>query len=388
MFSMPMNSQLLEVCLFIGCNKMEFNTDKSFAQLREENTEKLNLVKASSIRPRKVNWLIKNRIPRGKITLFAGEGGIGKSTVLMGLASLVSRGRRFIMEKEKIERGNVVVLSAEDNEEDTLAPRLIAAKADMDNVYFLKGTKKTDSDNIEYYDEISLDRDILRLEAVLKTLEGVSCVIIDPISAYLGDINEYKNSEVRALLSKLTIIAEKYNCALILNTHLSKPNNASKASAANRVTGSIAYVNASRAAYLIIRDPNNPNDRCLILPIKNNNGDDKTGFAYKIVGVTIDEDIETTRAEFFNELITESANEILEKDTSKETPGDEARKFLLDILSTGSKPVKDIIEEAQEIGISIATLYRVKKDLKITEERSSSAWRNKIWYLTPASPDK
>ncbi len=48
-----------------------------------------------------------------------------------------------------------------------------------------------------------------------------------------------------------------------------------------RTTGSLAFVAAARAAFLVSKDPLYPYRR-LMLPIKNNLGDDSTGFAYQI----------------------------------------------------------------------------------------------------------
>ena len=48
-----------------------------------------------------------------------------------------------------------------------------------------------------------------------------------------------------------------------------------------RATGSLAFVAAARAVFVVVRD-NDDQDRRLILPIKNNLGSDSTGFAYRV----------------------------------------------------------------------------------------------------------
>ena len=48
--------------------------------------------RASEITPRKQRWLIPSMIPLGTMTVFAGSGGEGKSTMMLDIASRLSRG--------------------------------------------------------------------------------------------------------------------------------------------------------------------------------------------------------------------------------------------------------------------------------------------------------
>ena len=50
------------------------------------------LIRAADVEPEPVDWLWPNRIALGKVTLLAGDPGLGKSLVTLGVASAVSRG--------------------------------------------------------------------------------------------------------------------------------------------------------------------------------------------------------------------------------------------------------------------------------------------------------
>ena len=98
------------------------------------------IYRASEVTPRKVEWLWPGRIPLGKLTTFAGVGGLGKTFVLCDIAARVSRGIAWpdgaAMTEKSI--GQVVFVSGEDDPDDTLVPRLIELGADLTRVVFVK----------------------------------------------------------------------------------------------------------------------------------------------------------------------------------------------------------------------------------------------------------
>lgn len=362
--------------------------DDIFREIEDKESNCLSVKRASEIEVKAIDWLWKDRIAKGKITMFAGEGGIGKSTLLLYLASLITTGGTFPVDKQVFQEGNVVILSAEDDAADTMVPRLKASKANLERIFFLEGTKKYDLDGNEFFSSITLDKDISKIDNMICRIGSVELLIIDPISAYLGEINDHSNSEVRVMLARLKKIAEKRNCSIILNTHLSKTNGASKSSASNRVMGSVAYVNASRSTYLISRDPEDPKNKRLFVPVKNNLAPDGTGFAYKIKPV-ISDGFESTTVEFFDEIVNETANEILDENASEnKIAKQEAIEFLLDFLSTGCKSFNEIKRASEERMIARTTLKRAKDELNIVTEQSLSDKRKTVWFLPALSPSE
>src|SRR5690606_10020909 len=84
--------------------------------------------------------------------------------------------------------------------------------------------------------------------------------------------------DMRALLAALTKMAEQRGVAVVCVSHLNKSGGND---ALMRVMGSLAFVAAARAAYLVLKDPADE-DRRLFLPLKNNLGADQTGLAFQV----------------------------------------------------------------------------------------------------------
>jgi RecA-family ATPase len=74
----------------------------------------------------------------GKLSLLAGDPGLGKSFITLDMAARVSRGTPFPdCCNTPNPTGGVVLLSAEDDLADTIRPRLDAAGADVDRIHAL-----------------------------------------------------------------------------------------------------------------------------------------------------------------------------------------------------------------------------------------------------------
>lgn len=71
--------------------------------------------------------------------MLAGNPGLGKSQIATSIAAIVSIGGIWPVDNIRCEPGNVVILSAEDDAEDTIRPRLEAAGADLSRVIILNG---------------------------------------------------------------------------------------------------------------------------------------------------------------------------------------------------------------------------------------------------------
>jgi putative DNA primase/helicase len=234
---------------------------------------------ASGIKVRELEPLWPGVLWRGKSTLLGGDPGLGKSLVTVDIAARVSRGDPWPCTSAKTEPGTVLMISAEDEPEDTIVPRLVAAGADLDRIQFFEGVRDASANGHARPEQFLLDRhvDVLRSWPDIQH-KRISLVVVDPISAFMGRADSHNNAEVRALLSALgTVAAEKRFAALVV-THLNK---GSGANAMYRFTGSLGFIAAARAAFAVVRDPQDQDQR-LVLPVKVNLGPDSSGFSYRV----------------------------------------------------------------------------------------------------------
>lgn len=342
----------------------------------------LEIRRVSEITARPVDWLWPGRISRGKVTMFAGHPGLGKSQAALAIAANVTIGGRWPVDRVPAERGSVIIMSAEDDPEDTIRPRLEAAGADLDRCHVIGCVRDQDNRGQERKRGFSIVEDLPRLAAALREIEDVSLVIIDPITAYLGDTDSHRNAEVRAVLAPLAGLAAEHRAAILAISHLRK---SADGDAILRVSGSLAFVAAARAAYLVIRDPGNDRRR-LFLPAKNNLGEDRTGYAYQIEPASLPGEIKTSRIVWASESVTVTADEALSPRGNAPPPKlDAAMDWLGELLAQGPLSQVEVQAAAGMAGHAWATVRRAANEIGVekTKDGDGGSW---IWSLPGMIP--
>jgi|CXWL01.1.fsa_nt_gi hypothetical protein len=323
--------------------------------------------RVSDIQAKPIRWFWKGRIARGKVSMIAGNPGLGKSQIVSSMAAIVSTGSTWPVDRTPCEQGNVVILSAEDDPADTLRPRLEAAQADLSRVFILDavtdGTLTNGSENRRGF---NLKSDLSRLGEMLEEIGGAALIVIDPITAYLGTTDSHNNAEIRALLSPLAELAAKHEAAVVCVSHFNKN---STGEALMRVTGSLAFVAAARAAFVVTKDLEQDSRR-LFLPLKNNLGNDQTGLAFTVEPIQLASPqgpIETSRVLWQPGAVTTTAQEAMAPQATGEERSDldDAKEFLWDILGKGAISPNKVKKEAEEAGYSQRTIERAKTALKV-----------------------
>ncbi|HUZ47325.1 MAG TPA: AAA family ATPase [Terriglobia bacterium] len=347
---------------------------KSGAQPSGETISLAKMRTFSDIAPEPLLWLWPGRIPLGKLTLIAGDPGLGKSLLTVDIAARVSTGASY-PDGAKPEQGPVIVLSAEDDAADTIRPRLDAAGADISRVHQLDAVRNVTADGKSAETEFNLERDVAALEDALRQT-GARLVIIDPISAYLGGTDSHANADVRGLLKPLAKLASKYKAAVIAVTHLRK----SAGAAIYRTMGSLAFAAAGRAVWGVVADPDD-RARRLFASIKQNLGPDGGGLAYRIE--TLDD---VARIAWEPGAVSIDANILMGGFETREDHSErrEAADWLRDFLGNGPQPVPEIQRQSRQAGLSWITIRRAADSLGIVKRKSGfgAGWQ---WSLAEAA---
>lgn len=329
--------------------------------------------RASNVSKQELRWLWPGRIPRGKLTLIAGDPGLGKSLVCADIAARVTTGAPWPgepapPESERRPPENVWMISCEDDEADTLRPRLDAANADCKRVLFVQGVGTADAKHIY---TIRLDRHVAWMEVACEQGDVPALIVIDPITAYLGDVDAHNQAEVRGMLNPLCMLAQKFGIAVVGVMHLNKREDAS---GVYRISGSLAFPAAARAVWWVKQAKHDADTR-QFLPAKFNLGPPPTGLEFFVAGAQDG----TPRVQFGEEIAPEHV--AAESPTSPEGLGkiDLAKELLLEMLGGGMKEAKDVLRWAAEAGITPSTLARARSELGIIAKRIGG---NGPWFMT------
>lgn len=351
-------------------------SDAEIAAAGVEAAPRYRAVRLSDVRRTTVEWLWESYIPAGKLTVFDGDPGDGKSTMGCDLAARISNGSTM-PDGSAAKVGTVLLLSAEDGISDTIAPRLAAAGADLSRVVVLDETYDEDEETGRRTPRpIEIPGDLGMIEHLVRK-EGVRLVIIDPLTAFLNKVDSHNDQSVRRALHPISKMAESTGAAFVVIRHLNK---ASGGKAIYRGGGSIGIIGAARAGFLIAPDPDDESGaRRLMAVVKMNIATKPPTMAYRLVDAPefgcARVEWEGTSAYRIEQLVSVESDE-----ERSERKG--ASDFLLDVLAKGPARVKDVQDEARNgWGISESSLNRARRKLGIQASKIGSEW----WIELPAS---
>lgn len=125
-------------------------------------------------------------------------------------------------------------------------PRLLAAGADCTKVMVID-----DSEQPLTMADVRLE------EAIVQTKARM--VVLDPIQGFLGsEVDMHRANEIRPLMKRIAVLAEKYHCAIILIGHMNKNSNGKSS---YRGLGSIDFQAAARSVLIVGRIKDEPEVR-------------------------------------------------------------------------------------------------------------------------------
>jgi len=339
------------------------------AQYAPERLAKLKCF--AQIQPKSLRWVWRNRIPAAKLSLLVGDPDKGKSLITLDITARITTGTPF-PDGAPSERGSVIILSAEDDSEDTIRPRLDAAGADASRVHWLEAVRVMLRDGKHAERGFSLDSDIDALYDAIKQTPDVRLIVIDPISAYLGTVESHRNAEVRRLLSPLAGFTARTGVAVLGVTHFRK----SSGPAIHRSIDSIAFAAAARAVWGVAEDTDDPAMRVMVR-VKGNLCHDPGGLAYRIE-VALD----IPRIAWEPGAVNLRADDVLGGLDSRADRSERraAEAWLKDFLADGPKAKSQVERQSKQAGLAPATVRRAAVALRIKKQKPGfdSGWE---WSL-------
>jgi hypothetical protein len=326
--------------------------------------------RACDLKPKPVVWLWPGYIPRGAVTILDGDPGLGKSQITLDLAARVSRGWPMppFADRERVtEPAGVVILSAEDDAECTIRPRLEAAGANLKLIEIVDGVKCGDSDRPVILPD---DLDLVRAKGAKI---NARLIVVDPLMAFLtGSVDSHKDADVRRVLHHLRRFSESAGAAVVTVRHLNKQ--IACTAAVYRGGGSIGIIGASRAAFVVGRHPDRA-DLWAFAPVKCNLGPMPRSLTYTFEEVQAASGIKVSRIAWEGEtdLI---ADQLLRHGKPGRPPVGLPRAvaFLRKQLAEGPVSAKAIDALAAEEGISERTLKRARRDLNVMSKPSGKRY--------------
>ncbi|WP_245172755.1 AAA family ATPase [Streptomyces achromogenes] len=352
---------------------------------------------ASGIRIRPVRWLwdttpegalptSHGRIPMHSLVLAAGGPGLGKSQYAVWLTAQITRG---LLPGELYGKPRpVIYAAAEDSWAYTIAPRLIAADADMDLVFHV-----TVQDDEQLHARLSLPVDTALLAREAEA-HSVALLVMDPLLSYIDKtINDYRAAEVRQALEPLVEAADRHRFTILGLAHFTKSGGADPLA---RVAGSGAFGQLIRCLIAFARHEDEQGEERLVMSLEKNNLG-RLGLPsheYTIQPVTIDTPEGPSYVSRFvlGPEVTTSVREVMraenEPDVGREETN-EASVWLRDYLTDlgGEADAKEIKQHAKAAGFSSSAMDRAKRRLKLTSTNTGFGKEKRAIWSLPTSLD-
>jgi len=314
----------------------------------------------SDVKFEDVEFVVEPQIPRGCLTVIDGMMGLGKSAFTMMFSKMITLGESSDCLKV-VQKGRVLVLSAEDDPSRVLGPRLHAAGADLEMIRYQKTPFSLD------------ERGLGLLREELEAYRPIF-VIIDPIIAYMSSGADSNSAvDMTHFMVEIDMLAREFDCAILVVRHFRKSQ------AENSLLqglGSVAIIARVRSALIIGIDPEDPTKR-VVMHHKSNYAKEADPLAYRLVPT---ENGKYPVVEFAECNIDLTAEEILAPPQKKTGRPDHEREraadLLRDFLSDGSKKSRPVKLHAEAKSFSWSTVSRAKDDLGvIATQGRNSTWR-------------
>ena len=324
--------------------------------MKSSDAQKLpQVIDLTKLQPKKVSYLWEPYLP-AKFCLIDGKPDVGKSQFYLYLTARITRGLSFFTEDTDLRRepGNVIIVQAEDDIEDTLLPRLHAAGADLNRVILLKRAWTTqDANGKSKVRKIVFD-DLESLHLVASQYQP-KLIVFDPFNAFVSGSPNTSHS-TRPMMENLMNLAATHDCCVLVVRHISKHH---RGIALDAGAGSHDIVAACRSMLLAARDPQIPG-QFVLTHAKSNLSARGDSLTYRIANVS---DWDAPRLEFtgYSHLTADDLANPKRFDNGVQ----DAEAFLQSLLAQEPRPSEEVKKAAQRRGFSRRVLDAAKKNVGV-----------------------
>jgi hypothetical protein len=212
---------------------------------------KVNVINASDVVIKRIEWLWNGWIPMHAITMIIGDPEGGKSTLMADIAARGSRGHPLPpADQDDIlaEPFSTLLMTTEEDADRVIVPRFDVMGGDRKHLDIIDAVKGR-MGNVP----LELPAHVRLIEEHLDKKPDIRLVIIDPLNSFVGaGMNVNSDPDVRRMLVKLHGMAKSHNIAVVIIQHLNKDETKN---ARYRGLGSIGFMGYVRQAIAIGVDP-------------------------------------------------------------------------------------------------------------------------------------
>lgn len=202
------------------CESVKNQFEKRGPQKYDPDDElSTRLISLNDIEEKELEWIIPNLIPKNQITVFAGDGGVGKTSLWSHIASKLSTGEPLFFEKSTDRKPlKIVYFSSEDPSDSVLKKKLVHNKADLSMIK----TIMLDDSRLQ---RVKFDSRFLKN---IISDNRPDIIIFDPLQSFLPEnTNMSARNKMREAMNHLLVLAQQYQVTFFVMAHTNKKSNVS-----------------------------------------------------------------------------------------------------------------------------------------------------------------